>query len=316
MPIENNIGKSEATWIKGEHLKATYDVVTSILKSLQDNPAKFPYGKGIFFYIELNAGAGRYAAANGEGEHVGSPLLWLEEAKLKGLKCFTRLMEIDPQNAQTLRDEVAGYEDAEVIEGDHRVTYRQVLAELQDVLSANPGHFLFGVVFGDPNGGELPVEIMSELMSVGGPRNRIDGLAYVSAANLKRARKAGESRGFEPKDSLLEMLKRLGREVILIRKPVGRHQWTMVLVTRWPDFPRLKKKGFEKVGTPEGDELLDLLNLTAAERGVNERPKVLTAPMPSTCDTQRFGQSARLLWSGRDGLVSIVDRAKQLKFTI
>ena len=131
-----------------------------------------------------------------------------------------------------------------------------------------------GLIYADPNGTALPVEVVRKLAGLPQLR-RMDCLAYLSATNYKRRRRRGQSDGF-----LLDDLRAVGKDHIWVRKPMGSHQWTFGIATNWAGFPPFTRDGFCRAESVEVEQVTGRVNLRADERAAQLWQPLFEDPSP------------------------------------
>lgn len=260
-----------------------------------------------YLYFDLNAGPGRYEHEN----LTGSPIIFAEAAEKLAVNYRGWLFEGHQPTFETLARNIRSFHRTRgrfhLIKGDHRETVPQI----EDLPVPRITGIPYGLIFSDQNGTSLQVDEIRFLLDRL-PRNRIDVLAYVSAANYKRRNRAYE------RPEILDDLRAIGKRYIWLREPKAKHQWTFAILTDWPEFPSFFKWGFQLLGTEAGDALADRLMLTTKEQRERQRvadPFRPTGPTPSISDIPNSLQSAPRCSDGPTGDVSAVTRALQLSLT-
>ena len=117
----------------------------------------------------------------------------------------------------------------------------------------------FGLVYADPIGKAIPVGLLSAIARA---LPKTDILAYVGATAYKRRN------GARPGPRLLDditTVQRAGKSTVLIRKPLGRQQWTFVLWSNWVKMPEWQRRGFHRLDTETGRSIAEYLNYTRDE---------------------------------------------------
>lgn len=121
----------------------------------------------------------------------------------------------------------------------------------------------YGLVYADPIKDEIPHELLNKAAHF---LPKVDLLSYVSATQYKRRRGEDLRRhGVTIKPLLADHIKAVNKKVVLIRKPAGPWQWTFVLWSNWVDLPAWQSRGFYRLDSEMGEQILDQLNLTSKE---------------------------------------------------
>ena len=108
----------------------------------------------------------------------------------------------------------------------------------------------YGLLYHDPNGC-INEKMLSNFFRKNETKH-LDCLINCSATAIKR--------NYFSNKSLLIRLKEINKERWLIRKPIGRWQWTFIIGTNWNAFPDLKKLGFYYLDSEEGQLIFSRLN--------------------------------------------------------
>lgn len=230
---------SDETQVKHEQLGGLFKMLAKVLDSICRR-----HGKE-FVYVDLTAGPGRY-----DHGALGSPLLasfaFGDKAWCSALHCFER----DGETYERLTEAVAAHPKVIAHWQDHNDGFGAVVAQ-------HPWQ-TYGLVFADANPGidNIPLGVLKQAAT---SWPKVDILCYVSAAVVKRIRTTIGC------PSLSEQLRSVGKAHCLIRRPHGRHQWTFALLTNWREFPIWKRAGFITLDSPEGQSVLQALDLTKRE---------------------------------------------------
>lgn len=162
------------------------------------------------------------------------------------------------------------HELVRLFHGDHNVTFWPIFAEM-----VRRRKSLFGLAYADPYGKDgFPIE---QLVALSRERvtKRIDILINLPANVWKRTRRAALAEIAAGKHTrmaehaeryLLDDLARIEKQFRYIRPPIGDQQWAMFFGTNWELNAPAKHLGFLNVDTPEGQRLMETLNLSKPER--------------------------------------------------
>lgn len=186
----------------------------------------------------------------------GSPLIALEELCGAGLLYETWHWERNQKTATDLRHAITKADDqraATVLP----MAFERGLPDWLEQQGRQP--WRHGLVYSDPIGDPIPVDALN---AVALQFPKVDLLAYVSATNqYKRANAAGVGHGRR----LSEDVQAIKKECALIRTAHRAEQYTFVLWSNWVDFPIWSKRGFHRLDSPTGREILEVLDWTKQE---------------------------------------------------
>ena len=261
MPAFDGAGCSESTVVKQDHFAKFLHMHMQICKGqIGKVEAHPPY---IFF--DLHAGPGTTY------DQDGSPLIFARKAMEFPFPCLSYHFDKKEQTCRTLsahfRDLTADSpvmpHEFNVMVGDHNENIDCVLSDFRFCTQR-----FSGLIYADPNGGVIPVEVINKILSL--PCfARLEVLIGVNATAIKRVCKRFADRD---KPNLAAQLDRVKKSVIILREPVGRWQFSLVLLTNWAGFPVMERQGFHKINTMVGQEIMRELNLTHKEKGGNPPP--------------------------------------------
>lgn len=260
MPVLNGIGFGEHTALKQEHFEKLIRLHLNVTARVQRNCREKRW-QGVdlntYYYFDINAGAG-----NDPTGLVGSPVIFLKQAALRGTRYQAILIEREPVNYRQLSSVIR---DANVVIecGDHN-----------DVL---PRYFVkglkrFGLVYTDPSGDIPPFELLAA-MSRQPIYKMLDICIYVHATNIKRIRRSSLT---NEQRCLRDFIDSIDKKEWIVREPIGREQWSFLIGSNWINFPDWQKEGFHSYRSARGKEIFDLLTYTAGE--IAEKNGQITFP--------------------------------------
>ena len=150
--------------------------------------------------------------------------------------------------------------------GSHRVFAEECQVGFAAWLEAAESQpWRFGLIYTDPIRDEIPYELLNQAVS---KFQRVDLLSYFSATQYKR-RRGGDQRlnGNSDRPLVSDHILAVRKKFAMIRKPHTGDAWqfSFVLWTNWDRFPVWTKAGFYRVDSPEGQAILDQLDLTRSE---------------------------------------------------
>jgi hypothetical protein len=216
-----------------------------ICKSILDRRDGPPY-----LYVDCHAGRGNLEY--GGRPFPGSPLIARQTAAQIGLAHEAIHFEQN-RNEALLLQEALRYSAPVIVDSCERGLPRWLASSCSNTRTR------FGLVYADPIGKEIPVELLS---AVARALPKTDILAYVSGTAYKRRN------GVRPGPRLLDditAVQRAGKSTVLIRKPSGRQQWTFVLWSNWADLPSWRARGFHRLDTETGRSIAEYINYSRGE---------------------------------------------------
>lgn len=249
MPIVNGVGYGEHTEQKQIDFEAIVSFHIDVTQRAQANWRErgWEADHDTYWYYDINAGAG-YDPTGIEG----SPLVFLRQAQKRRIQYRAFLIEIEPENCESLRYHIGSNSEVKIECGNHNGILPQFFGY---------GPARFGMLYCDPTGTTPPFELLGR-MSKYNLYKRLDFLFYLHATNIKRIRRSpftGENR------NLADFLKCIDKKDWIVREPHGKEQYTFLLGSNWVDFPDWKARGFHKMRSPEGKEILDRITYTPEE---------------------------------------------------
>lgn len=193
-----------------------------------------------YLYIDLHSGPGLDPTGL-----PGSPIVFLETAFWHQITHFAEFYELNPVNAEKLKQELdrRKLSNGQVICANHLWA---TMRHLETVTSQ------YGAVYVDPSNAEIPFDILLHLCKVYPKMDLIINLAF---ASYKRS---VEHPDYVPLDESLPKLKRFWK----VRKPIGKHQWSILIGTNWKDYPDQESWGFYDIDTPTGRSVYEKLVYT------------------------------------------------------
>lgn len=222
------------------------------------------YGSGSYLYVDLYAGPG---CLQHEGrEFSGSPLIARDELSHAALPYEAVHFERNPETAATLAEalyvptsllDCPNPDTSPIRQEPHESGFPRWLEE--NGLQPNR----YGLVYADPINDEIPLDSLNKAARY---LPKVDLLSYVSATQYKRRRGQDIKRnGYSDKPLLSEHIKAVSKRYALIRKPRAAWQFTFVLWSNWVDLPDWNRRGFYRLDSTEGQQILDQLDLNKDE---------------------------------------------------
>lgn len=239
-------GQGKDTEFKERGLQSAFSINMKVFNGLK---AKVSYGsEWRYFHLDLNSGSG----INKDVGCIGSPLAFLEAAKIAGCgKYFAGFCDTDESALAELmkRPGVSGNPDCFLFHGDNA----SLLEAYPSIISTfEKPKYAMGMVLSDPNGADIPLDGL-EWLSREAPK--IDLCLNWNSTQFKRNRGAfGDHR-----PTMEEAINRLGKQYWLIRQPMGRWQWTL-LIGRNMKIGEHPALGFYHLDSAKGQEIFRRCN--------------------------------------------------------
>lgn len=217
-----------------------------------------------YLYADLYAGPGylRYR----DREFLGSPLIAQDILTRAGVAYETVHYEKDPEVAGRLA--TALWTPTSLLDCPNAETapiYNEPCEDgfprWLDKNGTQPDRL--GLIYSDPIDDEINHELLNKAAR---QLPKVDLLSYVAATQYKR-RRGGELRriGSSSKPLLVEHIRAVNKRVCLVRTPRGGNQYTFILWSNWDNFPAWEQRGFHRLDSDRGRQILDKINLTAVE---------------------------------------------------
>lgn len=214
------------------------------------------------FYFDFNAGQGR--SNNGS---PGSPLIVAEIAKNLPYPVIAHLYEANPDSAQKLFANLSlspHWTKNFIVHPENNMRVTDVLNDIGD----RDGFNYYGLAYSDVSNGHL-VDATNPLRLVAERQPRIDLLINYAAASWKRQIVLDHYKHAS------DILPTLGKGYWFIRKPIGKHQFTMILGSNYKlPFPKHPKENAQwpLLFSPEGKFWFEKINYTHDELDSLQQP--------------------------------------------
>lgn len=204
---------------------------------------KYSY-RSQYRYIDIFGGPGLY------GGIEGSPLIFKQLAVGTGLSYQADIFEIDPGRYASLVKSLNSNGPIKVTLGNG--------CELFKNLTIGPKQY--GLLYCDPPQDEDTFDRSFELMTYASERySRLDLMLYVSATNLKRIR------AYKGTPFLSERFKPINKKHWAIRRLRDQQQYTFLIGTNYIEWAEWHNRGFFKIASPQGKQILEKADLTNDE---------------------------------------------------
>lgn len=274
MPLQNGVGYGDHSAAKQDDFHSLLSLHVGIVDRMTNKPGKNWQRR--YTFIDMNAGPGCYDGL------IGSPLIFLEEIEKTTIPYRAVFIEREAINADALRDNV-GLRSLRhqplIINDSHANVLRKYIK------SQAPK--TYGLIYHDPSGSVPDFDLLSDA-SRAPILDYMEFMIYLSATNIKRVRRFQEATNRDAKVKLLiDSLQTINKKTWIIRKPQGRHQWTFVLGSNWSKFPEWEKRGFYRIDSPVGQEILRSLTYTDKElEGMSGQQSFFDLPELQTSHTE------------------------------
>jgi three-Cys-motif partner protein len=247
MPVQRGVGFGPFTRLKLGHLRAIVAMHISITRAVLE---KHRFYAQAYHFIDATAGPGSYEVY---GEEVqGSPLMFLSLAETAQLRYKADLIEKEPANVDTLRQQLPVFSCGSV--DIHCCEYALIIPEMLPSKDKTQ----LGLFFVDPSNGIPDFDTVAYVSRM---RPRMEVLMYLSATNLKR------EHGITT-PLLLDRMARIEKSHWMVRKPIpgDAHHWTFLLGSNTDLFREYRKIDFYPLNSREAQEFFPKLNLTVKQR--------------------------------------------------
>lgn len=234
-----------------------------------------------YLYADLYAGPGHlsYRGRN----FLGSPLIAQELLTRASLPYEAIHFEKNPEVAARLAE--ALWVPTSLVDVPDATTAPIFSAPCEEGFStwldeAGKQPLRYGLVYSDPIDDEINYPLLNRVAE---QLPRVDLLSYVAATQYKRRRGQDLKRnGTSVRPLLEEHIRAVDKRVVLIRVPRGGNQYTFIVWSNWVDLPDWHRRGFHRLDSDAGRQILDRINLTAQQlHEKNNTPLPLDQPYAS-----------------------------------
>jgi len=254
-------GQSElATEAKERGFSAALAINFTVFQSITNVP------HASYQHFDLNAGCGM----NDKVGVIGSPLVFQYEAIARGLRRYDAYFcdhSIDAITELSGRIMPTATGRMHVIHADNAEFCEHIPRLIHE--SGEREKYALGSIFIDPNGASIPIDAVANVARL---CPRLDVFICLAATALKRAA------GYQV-PSILDILHKIPKHHWLIRTPIGKWQWTMLLGRNFA-VGEHRALGFYDLNSEPGREILAKCHLTNAALNA-ELTVAHTAKQPS-----------------------------------
>jgi hypothetical protein len=264
------VGVSDATATKLHELRYIIDVIASYTANI--NRRRVAEGKRKFepfVAIDLSAGMGAYLY---EGQpHVGSPLLLLEALQRRALQYQMLLVDRDPSVINLLRQNLDIAMNALHAHPSRVDLLKAEFTSAEQWIRRNVNTWTLGMMVIDVNDlfGSPGLQVLGQLPQLA----RVDVLIHVPGTLAKWPKRT------EQLATIDEVLSWFGKEHWQVAKARGNFQWLWCYGTNNPRMRELRQRGFVGANTPLGQERLETVRFTTAERKRQLQPSFFDLEM-------------------------------------
>jgi len=248
MAVLNGMGQSIVTTDKQDGLNKYLCVHMKIVSSVFANNERKGYyiRDKTYYYIDCTSGSG----FNQDVEELGSPIVFINRIQKSNLKYKAYFVDIEEGNIFSLREKIYS-PNCEFICADNNIAVPEIIQEL-------PGKS-YGLCYMDMNG--IPNFGLIEKISL--KMKKMDILIRCPATAIKRDRCQNGS----CRDSLIDSIKKIHKEKMIIREPLpdDSWQWTFLFLTNYTNVSDWKRERFYDSTSFEGQQILERLNYSKKE---------------------------------------------------
>jgi hypothetical protein len=186
-----------------------------------------------YLYFDLNAGPG----VNDDNE-LGSPMIFnrvAEEFIQKTRRFYYEAMLYEADHSTYLKLlTVLGNDARFAIKNTDHGSLLDELQRRRYQIPFNERKWIFGTIYADPSNATLPWDLLEEMNEV---YPHVDVMINIACASYKRTISMA---GYQ---TLADRLPRVKKHWI-VRRPFGKHQWSILIGTNWDDYPAWREKNF------------------------------------------------------------------------
>lgn len=203
-----------------------------------------------YLYFDLYGGPGIDPDGNS-----GSPVIFHQLATERDLNYRALVYEKNPTTYSSLVANTAAMPNMQVVNESHDEIERRLKSRCD---------WCMGLVYCDPSNAEIPV---TPLFAIKQACPRVDFMINLAAASYKRTINLPSYREL---GDILESLKKTW----VVRKPVDKFQWTILVGSDHPDYPSWSNAGFERFDSPTGQDWYDRITHTKQQIRAANQPEL------------------------------------------
>ena len=257
------VGVSDATATKLHELRYIIDVIASYTCNI--NRSRVANGKKKlepFIAIDLSAGMGAYLYDN--EPHIGSPLLLLEALERRALRYRMLLVDREPSVVRLLEQNLAIAMRTLHAVPAHVDVLEAEFTSADEWIRRSVRRWMLGMMVIDINDlfGSPGLRTIGQRPELA----RVDVLIHVPGTLSMWPKR------IQPLATIDEILSWFGKEYWQVAKARGNFQWIWCYGTNNPRMRELRQYGFVGANTLRGQERLDTVRFTTAERQRQKQP--------------------------------------------
>lgn len=222
--------------------------------------ARHPYK-----YFDLHGGYG----IDGEGE-LGSPAIFHNVATDKQMPYDAHIFEADKEAFASLSVVTGKFPASFHV---HYEDHHKLIARLDGRLYK----WQFGIAYCDPSNAEIPVDVLQAIVE---SYPRLEIVINLAAASYKRT-------NCHPDWTRLNEVLQSIKQTWIVRKPLDKFQWTILVGTDWKGFPDWQSRGFAKVDSEVGQAWYEKIVYTHKEIHDRVQPELFATEQTSEYSTYK-----------------------------
>jgi len=251
---KNTHGESCVTALKQYNFE---EIITTHIDTTKAILKKHTWADQKYWYFDLNAGPGKYTSHKYGRTEETSPIIFLKKAIDKKIPSNVILYENDKKSYASLLNSISTLNIPNGLSLD--ISIHNSSNERLIRYYTIPTEKSFGLIYHDENG-RPDFNLLSRFFKINHPK--IDLLINCNCNATKRSAQVHQA------PRLYQYLETINKKHWLIRQPYKSDAWqfSMIIGSNWPDFPKFKKLGFLDKDSPEGQKLFKKLNFKSSDK--------------------------------------------------